>query len=329
MRRWAVVLFLGFLVSLLSLNVQASTVGTNVEFKFAGTSGGAAVAVGSGAEYQYQVDTGYVTFDIDPVNSTFTITMDEPASMWREWSVNNIQAVFSGGNLAQITGITRTGGTASDAANYSATVSGKTITVTLPAGSVGRGTIVFTFTSTTSGAAPTLTLASPNSGSTAGGTSVTLTGTNLTGATAVTFGGTAATSYTVTDATSITATTPAHAAGAVNVVVTTPGGTATLTNGYTYRLPLSVTTSSTHVACNSGSNGTATATATGGVAPYTYSWLPSGGTAATATGLAAGSYNVIVTDASNATVTKSAVITQPSALTATTSFTHPSTPRRR
>lgn len=327
MRRWAVVLFLGFLVSLLSLNVQASTVGTNVEFKFAGGSVGAAVAVGSGAEYQYQVNTGYVTFDIDPVSSTFTITMDEPDSMWREWSVNNIQAVFSGGNLAQITGITRTGGTASDVANYSATVSGKTITVTLPTGSVGRGTIVFTFTSTTSGAAPTLTLASPNSGNTAGSTSVTLTGTNLTGATAVTFGGTAATSYTVTDATSITATTPAHAAGAVNVVVTTPGGTATLTNGYTYRLPLSVTTSSTHVACNSGSNGTATATATGGVAPYTYLWSSSAAsqTTATATGLAAGSYNVIVTDASNATVTKSAVITQPSALTATTSFTHPST----
>ena len=78
MRRWAVVLFLGFLVSLLSLNVQASTVGTNVEFKFAGTSGGAAVAVGSGAEYQYQVSTGYVTFDIDPVKE---ILQNPPACL--------------------------------------------------------------------------------------------------------------------------------------------------------------------------------------------------------------------------------------------------------
>ena len=45
----------------------------------------------------------------------------------------------------------------------------------------------------------------------AGGTSVTITGTNFTGATAVTFGGTAATGVTVVSATSITATTPAHA----------------------------------------------------------------------------------------------------------------------
>ena len=52
---------------------------------------------------------------------------------------------------------------------------------------------------------------SPNSGPGAGGTSVTITGTNFTGATAVTFGGTAATSVTVVSATSITATSPAHA----------------------------------------------------------------------------------------------------------------------
>ena len=249
--------------------------------------------------------------------------MDEPDSTWREWSVSNIQAVFSKVDLLQITGITRTGGTASDAASYSATVSGKTMTVNVPSGPVGRGTIVFTFTSTTSGAAPTLTLASPNSGSTAGGTSVTLTGTNLTGATAVTFGGTAATSYTVTDATSIIATTPAHAAGAVNVVVTTPGGTATLTNGYTYRLPpLSVTTSSTHVSCNGGGNGTATATPVGGAPGYTYNW-GSGGTTQTILGLIAGTYTVTVYDAVNATVSDTVTITQPSAITANPSSTNP------
>ena len=44
--------------------------------------------------------------------------------------------------------------------------------------------------------------------------------TGLSGAAAVTFGGTNATSYTVNSATQITATAPAHAAGAVDVVVT-------------------------------------------------------------------------------------------------------------
>ena len=48
-------------------------------------------------------------------------------------------------------------------------------------------------------------------------------------------GGTAATGVTVVSSTSITATTPAHAAGAVSVVVTnTDAQTGTLTNGYTY-----------------------------------------------------------------------------------------------
>ena len=82
--------------------------------------------------------------------------------------------------------------------------------------------------------APTLTSVTPSSGPATGGTTVTLTGTNLTGATAVTFGGTAATSFTVVSDTEITAVAPAHAAGAVDVAVTTVGGTATSAGGYTY-----------------------------------------------------------------------------------------------
>ena len=63
-------------------------------------------------------------------------------------------------------------------------------------------------------AAPTFSNILPTSGTTAGGTSVTITGTGFTGATSVTFGGTAATSFTVVSNTSITATTPAGTAGA-------------------------------------------------------------------------------------------------------------------
>jgi len=56
---------------------------------------------------------------------------------------------------------------------------------------------------------PTVSNVSPNRGPDAGGTSVTVTGTNLTGATAVTIGGVAATSVVVVNSTTITATTPA------------------------------------------------------------------------------------------------------------------------
>jgi uncharacterized protein YuzB (UPF0349 family) len=82
---------------------------------------------------------------------------------------------------------------------------------------------------------PTVTSVSPPSGSTSGGTQVTITGTNFASGASVTFGGTAATLVTVVSGTSITATTPAHAAGAANVVVANSSGqSGTLTNGYTY-----------------------------------------------------------------------------------------------
>ena len=67
-----------------------------------------------------------------------------------------------------------------------------------------------------------------------GGTGVTLTGSGFTGAISLTFGGTAATSLNVVSSTSATAVTPAHATGAVDVVITTPSGSGTKTNGYTY-----------------------------------------------------------------------------------------------
>jgi hypothetical protein len=81
---------------------------------------------------------------------------------------------------------------------------------------------------------PTVTSVSPSSGPTAGGTSVTITGTNFTGATSVTFGGTAAASFTVDSSTQITATTPAGSAGTASVLVTTPGGTNVANTLFTY-----------------------------------------------------------------------------------------------
>src|SRR5436305_15117253 len=83
--------------------------------------------------------------------------------------------------------------------------------------------------------APTVSAISPNSGTANGGTAVTITGTGFLAGATVKLGGTAATGVTVVNSTSITATTAAHAAGTVNVVVTnTDEQSGTLTNGYTY-----------------------------------------------------------------------------------------------
>ena len=95
--------------------------------------------------------------------------------------------------------------------------------------------------------APTVTSVTPNTGSTAGATPVTITGTNFFNPSTVTFGGVAATNVVVVNTTTITATTPAHAAGAVDVVVADAGvcnGTppGTLPNGFTYVAPAGIPT---------------------------------------------------------------------------------------
>ncbi|WP_280684017.1 YncE family protein [Kitasatospora sp. MAA19] len=89
--------------------------------------------------------------------------------------------------------------------------------------------------------APTLTSINPIHGPTTGGTVVTIIGTNLTGA-GVDIGGNPATGVSVNAAgTQLTATTPPGALGPATVTVTTPGGSASLVNGFTYVLPVHAT----------------------------------------------------------------------------------------
>ncbi len=85
--------------------------------------------------------------------------------------------------------------------------------------------------------APTFTSITPANGPAAGGTTVTIVGTNFVsgGSLNVTIGGVAATNVVVADSTHITATTPAGTAGSQNVVITNNDGqTVTATGAYTY-----------------------------------------------------------------------------------------------
>ena len=82
---------------------------------------------------------------------------------------------------------------------------------------------------------PTVSSVSPNSGPAAGGTAVTIMGTNFAAGATVTFGAAAASNVVVVSGTQITATTPAGSAGAVNVTVTNPGAqSGSLANGFVY-----------------------------------------------------------------------------------------------
>jgi len=79
---------------------------------------------------------------------------------------------------------------------------------------------------------------------------------------------------------------------------------------------INTSTSFTNPLCFGDCNGTGTVTPTGGSAPYTYSWYttPSQSTQ-TASGLCAGTYSVLVTDANGCTAVASVTLTDPPALT--------------
>jgi hypothetical protein len=124
-------------------------------------------------------------------------------------------------------------------------VSDTQVTATAPAGS-GTVDVRVTTPNGTSVAAPadkyayasdsTVNSLNPSSGPTAGGNTVTITGTNLSNASAVSFGGTPATSFSVLGPTQISAVAPPGTAGTIDVTVTTPGGTSATNAGdqYTY-----------------------------------------------------------------------------------------------
>jgi hypothetical protein len=99
---------------------------------------------------------------------------------------------------------------------------------------IGHDLMLGTIQVVPGGCAPTVSSISPTWGPAVGGSLVTLTGACFAPGATVTFGGAAATGVTVA-ATTITATTPVHAAGPVAVVVTNPDTqSATVANGFTY-----------------------------------------------------------------------------------------------
>lgn len=71
----------------------------------------------------------------------------------------------------------------------------------------------------------------------------------------------------------------------------------------------------TNPLCNGGT-GTATATPSGGVEPYSYSWTPGEQTTATASNLTAGTYTVVITDSAGCVGTSTATIVDPPLLVA-------------
>ena len=234
-----------------------STGGTAVTVSGSGFTGATGVTFGGVAAQSFSVTNtttltavsppGSGTVDVlvtTPVGTSVARTLDHftytgAAPPPTVTSISPTSGPTAGGTSVAIMGTNFTGATAVKFGTATATFtvnSATSITATSPAGSAGTVDITVTtsagisvtatadqFTYQAQASSPTVTSVSPTSGSTGGGTSVTITGTNLTGATAVKFG-TAAASFTINSATSITAISPVGAAGTVDVTVATAAG---------------------------------------------------------------------------------------------------------
>ncbi|RPD39472.1 gliding motility-associated C-terminal domain-containing protein [Chitinophaga barathri] len=112
-------------------------------------------------------------------------------------------------------------------------------------------------------------------------------------------------------------------AGTYTCTITDANGCEVIATITVTQLPqITFTTTQTNVLCTGGTAGSATVNVSGGTAPYTYSWLPSGGTAATANGLSAGTYTCTITDANGCDTAAVVIITEPTALAATATKTN-------
>ncbi len=267
----------------------------------------------------------------DATLSALTLSSGTLSPSFASGTITYTASVGNGASSLTLTPTTNSGGTVT--INGNAAASGQGFPVSLSVGdnmlsivvtaADGTTTKTYTLTVTRAAAAPVVSSLSPSTGSTSGGTAVTIAGTDFTGATNVTIGGQAATNVSVVSATQITATTPAHIAGAVDVVVTTPGGSGTLTNGFTYSTstPTVVVTAS-NANPSLGDTVTLTATLSNGSSPSgTVTFKDNGATLGTGTisgttasystsGLSTGSHSITAEyagDTNNAAATSSSI----------------------
>jgi glucose/arabinose dehydrogenase len=262
--------------------------------------------------------SGYTYNTAPPSNPAPTVTSISPNSA----TINGGTAVIIRGTGFLAGATVKLGGTSATAVSV---VNSTTIAATTPAHAAGNTSVVVTNTDSKTGTlnngftftgppppnpAPTVISITPNSGTTNGGTAVTIAGTGFLAGATVKMGGTSATVLSLVNSALITATTPAHAAGAVDVVVTnTDTKTGTLTSGYTYTAASNPAPTVTSINPTTGvttGGSTVTIAGTGFLAGATVSF---GGTAAMGVALvnsttitastpahAAGAVNVVVTN---------------------------------
>jgi hypothetical protein len=255
--------------------------------KCAGANGAAVGTAGNGASYNQVVNGHFYWYQEEWSNQThqclqrLTFSGVEPTATFTSSAVAGKEMSFDATGSSAPGGVARYNWQFNDGPGPRTPTETTTPTVshTFPVGGkyvvaltvfASDGTSIGTGRTVSVGKAPmpTLTKVTPAKGPAAGGTSVTITGTNLGEATAVSFGSVSAASFTVTSASTITAISPAESAGIVDIRVTSPGGTSAQTTADHFKFgPPTITA----VSPNNGSTaGGTTVTVTGtGFAPGT------------------------------------------------------------
>ena len=300
---------------------------TNVSC-FGGSNGTATVAVTGGTgPYSYSwapsggtnatatgLATGDYTVTVTDANAcqiTRTVTVGQPAAALSGTATQTNVSCFGGNNGTATVAVT--GGT--PGYTYSWAPSGGT-GATATGLAAGNYTVTITDANTCQ-ITRTVTVGQPAAALSGNATKTDIScfgGTNGTASIAVT-GGTAPYTYSWSPSGGTAASATGLGIGSYTVTVT-DANSCQITRSVTIGQPaaaLAATTSKTDVSCFGGSNGTASIAVTGGTTPYTYSWSPSGGTAASASGLAAGTYTVTVTDANACQITRNVTVGQPAA----------------
>ena len=251
-----------------------------------------------------------IVTDINGCTSTVAATITQPAILAASTTTTPVlcnggttgsaSTIASGGTATYSYLWSPSGGTAATASNlaagnYSVVVTDLNGCTTTTAATISQPTILT--------ASATATPVLCNGGTTGS-------------ASTIASGGTVTYSYLWSPSGGTAATATNLAAGNYSVVVTDLNGCST-TVAATITQPtiLAASTTTTPVLCNGGTSGSASALATGGTVTYSYLWSPSGGTAATATNLAAGNYSVVVTDINGCSISTTAAVTQPTLLT--------------
>jgi gliding motility-associated-like protein len=301
-----------------------------------GTTGTATVTAGGGTgAYTYAWTPGgstsssatglsagtYTLTETDANGCTFTTTatITQPTALTATTSSTAATCGNSNGSAK----VTAGGGTGTY--TYSWTPGGQT---NATASNISAGTYTVTVTDANGCTKTASVVVSTTSGETVTTSQTNVScfgGSNATASATVT-GGTSPYTYAWTPGGQTTSSVTGLTAGSYTVTVTDHTG-CTITSLITITQPTQVTVTTAppvNELCNGGSNGSDLATGSGGTGPYIYAWTPGGQTNANATGLSAGTYTVTAKDANGCTGTASVTITQPTALTCTTT-TNPAT----